>query len=71
MVLDVDEDAMLMCRCEKLLLVCQGLDRGLSYQDMDPASDGVEGDWEVCSVRREDCDSVTGGEGVYAFFIRF
>jgi hypothetical protein len=69
-VLDVYKYAILLRCLEEGLMVCEGLDGGFGYQDVDLALDGVQSDGVMCCVGCEDCDCVAGGEGIDCGFVR-
>src|SRR6266536_524811 len=64
MVFNVDKNSVVFCCCQKGLMMFEGFDGGLCYEDVDFAFDGVESDGVVRGVGGEDCYCVAGGERV-------
>ena len=63
-VFDVDEDVVRAGVAEEVLVLGEELDGGFGDEDVDASLYCVEGDWVVGWVGREDCNGITGGEGI-------
>ena len=68
-VFDVDEDVVGAGAVEEVLVLGEELEGGFGDEDVDVSFYCVEGYWVVGWVGGEDCDGVTGGEGVDGGFV--
>ena len=69
MVFDVDEDVVGTGVAEELLVLGEMLDGWFGNEDVDASFDCVESYGVVGRVRGEDCDGVTGGQGIDGGFV--
>lgn len=63
-VLNENKDILLPCCLDEFLVMFERLDRGLGDQHVDAALDGIQGNWVMCRIWREDGDGIAGTQSI-------